>query len=105
MTVARVSRWIAPVAGLSVWLIVALFANWLAPFDPFLVVGEGLRGPSFRHPLGTDLIGRDLLSGVIHGARTSATIVIGVALIVIAVSFLIGLISGFLGGEIGRSHV
>jgi len=96
----RFGKLIAPIAGLSVWLIVALSANWLAPFDPFLVVGEGLRGPSIRHPLGTDLIGRDLMSGVIHGARTSAVIVLGVASIVVVVAFLIGLTSGFLGGVV-----
>jgi len=85
-------------SGVLTWLILAVFAPWLAPQDPFLVVGEGLVGPSWRHPLGTDLIGRDLFSGVLHGARTSATIVLGVAVIVIAIAFTVGLVSGYLGG-------
>lgn len=92
------SRRVLATSGVMVWLLVAIVAPWLAPFDPFLVVGEGLAAPSWRHPLGTDLIGRDLLSGVLFGARTSATIVLGVAVIVVLIALTVGLVSGYLGG-------
>jgi peptide/nickel transport system permease protein len=95
---AGVLRLVLATSGVLVWLIVALVAPWLAPYDPFLVVGEGLAAPSWRHPLGTDLIGRDLFSGIMFGARTSATIVFGVALIVVAIAITVGLVSGYLGG-------
>ena len=95
-----VLRLISSTAGVLVWLLLAMAAPWLAPHDPFLVVGEGLAAPSWHHPLGTDLIGRDLFSGVLFGARTSATIVVGVAAIVVVIAFIVGLVSGYLGGII-----
>ncbi len=95
-----VLRLISSTAGVLVWLLLAMVAPWLAPHDPFLVVGEGLAAPSWHHPLGTDLIGRDLFSGVLYGARTSATIVVGVAAIVVVIAFIVGLVSGYLGGII-----
>jgi peptide/nickel transport system permease protein len=83
-----------------VWICLALFAPWLSPFDPYLVVGDGLSAPSWNHFFGTDLIGRDLFSGVVYGARTSATIVIGTGLIVVFVALTVGLVSGYRGGII-----
>ncbi len=87
-----------PLIGLLIWLVAAIVARMASPYDPFLVVGDGLMGPSLDHPLGTDQIGRDLLSGVLYGARTSAIIVIGVAIFVSCVALTIGLTSGFIGG-------
>jgi len=83
---------------LALWLFVALFSRRLAPHDPFEVSGAGLQGPSREFVFGTDSIGRDLFSGVIYGARTSAIIVASVGVIVVIVGTLLGTISGYFGG-------
>ena len=71
------------VAGLATVLVVillALFAPWIAPYAPqltdssaFLKPPAWQAGGTWAHPLGTDAIGRDLLSRLIHGARLSCT--------------------------------
>jgi len=54
---------------------VALLAPWVAPYDPEgIALGENLAAPSWRHPFGTDSLGRDVLSRTIWGARISLTI-------------------------------
>jgi peptide/nickel transport system permease protein len=79
----------AALAASSVLLafaIVAILAPWLAPHDPLAVnLGGSLAAPSWQHPLGTDHLGRDILSRLFHGARVSLTISIlsvGSALVV-----------------------
>jgi len=58
-----------------VFAAVALLAPWVAPYDPEgIALGENLTGPSWRHPFGTDSLGRDVLSRTIWGARISLTI-------------------------------
>ena len=53
-------------------LFTALFAHQLAPYDPYRPgVAGSLLGPSWKHPLGTDLLGRDMLSRLIYGSRTA----------------------------------
>jgi dipeptide transport system permease protein len=82
-------------------LLLAAFANLVAPYNPnltdnavFLVPPAWQAGGSSAHLLGTDAIGRDILSRLIHGARLSLTI--GIA--VVALSVLIGTILGLLAG-------
>lgn len=82
-------------------LLVALFAPWLAPYPPDLTNNAVFLKPPFwqaggstAYPLGTDAIGRDILSRLIHGARLS--LVIGVA--VVALSVLLGTILGLTAG-------
>ncbi len=81
------------------WVIVALLAPWLAPFDPIAHnLPEKLQGPSLRHILGTDNFGRDLLSRVIYGARIDLQMgVIGVLF-----PFMIGTVVGAIAGYAGR---
>ena len=51
-------------------VILALFAPWIAPYDPILQnTANTLQGPSFAHPFGTDNFGRDIFSRVIWGTR------------------------------------
>jgi peptide/nickel transport system permease protein len=63
------------VIGLVVLLILviaAIFANQLSPYDPYEQnMNEALAVPSSQHLLGTDLLGRDMLSRMIYGARTA----------------------------------
>ena len=55
-----------------VFLVVAIFAPLIAPYDPYAQnLRRAFEGPSSEHLLGTDWIGRDVLSRLIHGARPS----------------------------------
>lgn len=80
-------------------LICALFAEWIAPYDP--IAGD-LRNlyvtpPSIAHPFGTDDIGRDVLSRVIFGAQISLKVALLAQAIGISIGLLLGLISGYFG--------
>lgn len=86
-------------AGVTLLLVtVGLLAPVLAPTDPFAVDGPPLAPPSSAYPFGTDALGRDLLSGVIHGARTSLVVAVGVAALVLLIGTAVGLVSGWAGG-------
>ena len=77
---------------------VGVLAPLLAPTDPFTVDGPPLSAPSSAYLLGTDALGRDLLSEIIYGARTSLILAGGVALVVVVIGTTIGLLSGYVGG-------
>jgi peptide/nickel transport system permease protein len=84
-------------------LMVAIFAPWLAPHDPTRAVAAtyGDPGaPSWAFPMGTDQLGRDVLSRIIYGARISMIVGVVATTITIAIGVLIGLSSGFFGGTI-----
>lgn len=82
------------------WLLAALFAPYVAPYDPIKVnVLDSLQPPNPQHWLGTDDLGRDVLSRVIWGARIS----LSVGLISVSIGLLVGtslgLGAGYLGGK------
>ena len=79
-------------------VIAALAAPQLAPAGPFTSVGPPFQPPSLQFWLGTDDLGRDLLAGVIFGARTSLIVGASVAGLALVAGLVIGLISGFAGG-------
>ncbi|MBN2542942.1 ABC transporter permease [bacterium] len=81
------------------FIMVAIFAPWLAPYDPYTPdLDNTLSMPSTQHLLGTDAIGRDTLSRLIYGSRTS--LLVGIAAIGIGatVGLFIGLVAGYFGG-------
>ncbi len=83
------------------FMVVALFADVLAPYGYMEVHMEDmLQGPSAQYLLGTDHIGRDLFSRLIHGARLSLIVGLAATTLNIVVAVLIGGISGFLGGKL-----
>lgn len=85
-------------ASITVLLVVVgILAPILAPTDPFAVEGPPLSPPSSAHPLGTDALGRDLLSGIVYGARTSLLVAAGVAALVVVIGTTVGLVSGYVG--------
>jgi peptide/nickel transport system permease protein len=96
-------------AIVALTVLVALAAPLLAPYDPAEQFFDGLTlegspiGPSFRFWLGTDLLGRDLLSRVIYGTQT--TLLIGVVAngVAVAIGTLLGATAGFVGGLIGAA--
>lgn len=81
-------------------LALALLAPLLAPVDPFALVGPPLSPPSSAHLMGTDAIGRDLLSGVLHGGRTSLLVAGAVTLLAGGVGAGVGVVAGYRGGLI-----
>jgi len=100
----RVSPSLAIGALLTLALLVAaLTAPWLAPYAPDQVMaGERLAPPSADHPFGTDMLGRDLLSRVWHGARLAVNMVV-VSLAIAAVGGIsLGLPAGYYGGWIDQ---
>jgi peptide/nickel transport system permease protein len=85
-------------------LFVAIFADWLSPYDPQLgSLRLRFRPPAFQaggsweHVLGTDHLGRDVLSRLIHGARVS--VVVGFTAVIVAgvLGTVLGIVSGYLG--------
>jgi oligopeptide transport system permease protein len=82
-------------------LFVAIFAPILAPapYD-YAVIADVLQGPSAQHVLGTDEVGRDLLSRVIYGARTSMTVGLSVSLLGTLIGVILGGCAGWFGGRV-----
>lgn len=87
----------------SVFVIFALFAPWIAPQDPaFINLPIRLSGPSSIHWLGADELGRDILSRVIYGSRISMLVGSCVVLTSLALGLIVGSIAGYYGGGIDR---
>jgi peptide/nickel transport system permease protein len=91
-------------AGLAVILVMAaaaLFAHAVAPYDPLTVdYSAMLAAPSLAHPLGTDAFGRDVLSRIIHGARTALAIGFLASFIGSVLGAIIGTASAYFGGRV-----
>jgi peptide/nickel transport system permease protein len=84
---------------LAVLALVAICAPWLAPYDPLAVsLPEALLPPSSAHWLGTDPLGRDVLSRLIYGARISLVIGFIAVGIAVLVGTVVGATAGFYGG-------
>jgi ABC-type dipeptide/oligopeptide/nickel transport system permease subunit len=82
-------------------LLVAIFAPLIAPYSYATQnLADSLAGPSLQHLLGTDQLGRDLLSRAIYGARTSMLIAIGATLLGAVIGIPIGVVAGWFGGWI-----
>ena len=84
-----------------IMVLVAIFADALAPF-PYDEVNilDRMQGPSAEYLLGTDQLGRDLLSRLIVGARVSLTVGLAATALNVLIAVLIGGISGFIGGKL-----
>ena len=81
-------------------LAVALLAGRIAPSDPFASVGPALSAPTLDHPMGTDDLGRDLLSGVAHGTRTSLVLALVVSILTGLIGVIVGALAGWEGGRL-----
>ena len=81
------------------FILVALLAPYITAHDPLATNPSiSLAKPSMEHLMGTDFMGRDLFSRVVHGARTSLAVAFGATLLGVFFGVLIGLASGYLGG-------
>ena len=76
----------------------AVFARVIAPSRPWASVAAPFQPPSLAHPFGTDDLGRDLFSGVVHGARTSLIVGLTVASLSTLIGVILGAASGYIGG-------
>ncbi len=89
------------VFGLAVMLafgLIAALAPFLTPYDPGDFIGKPLEPPSLKHPLGTDQMGRDLLSRLIYGTRISLAVGLSASAMAVLIGAVIGLVSGYFGG-------
>jgi peptide/nickel transport system permease protein len=100
----RLLRNRAALAGLLVigaYVVLAIGAPWLAAYDPSQNdLALRLHPPSLRHPLGNDELGRDILSRLLWGARTSLAISVGAVVFAAAVGVPLGLAAGYYGGRL-----
>jgi peptide/nickel transport system permease protein len=78
----------------------AVLAGIVAPEGPFKIAGSRLRPPSFEHWLGTDHLGRDVLAGVLYGARTSLMVGLLSVTLSVAIGVVVGALAGYYGGWI-----
>jgi peptide/nickel transport system permease protein len=91
----------AAVGGMVVLVLIALLAllgPLIYPVDPFDMVGRPFSPPLREYPLGTDVSGRDILAGIIHGASVSLLIGIVASLVATVIGVAIGAVAGYYGG-------
>jgi len=81
-------------------LAAALVAAHVGPPDPFASVGPPLSAPTLSHPMGTDDLGRDLLSGVAHGTRTSLVLAVIVSMLTGIIGVMVGALAAWEGGTL-----
>jgi len=94
---------LAVVGGVTVILLclVAILADFLAPYSYTKAnFGKIYEFPSREFPLGTDQLGRDVLSRMIFGARVSMLVGVGAQVIIVMIGVPIGLVAGYLGGRV-----
>jgi len=83
----------------TLWVVIALFAPWIAPYDPIAQdMSARLQGPSLAHLFGTDNFGRDILSRVIHGTRVDLKMGVLGVLFPFLIGTTLGSIAGYAGG-------
>src|SRR3569623_3823521 len=93
------------VVGICLLIVIALCADFIAPYSPILTSDSNFLKPpawqaggSVQHVLGTDAIGRDMLSRLIYGARLSLSIGLGGVALSVVFGIALGLIAGFARG-------
>lgn len=101
----RTLRRPAGAAGGSILLLVitaAVLASWLSPGDPLAITGTPFQpvGLASGHLFGTDSLGRDVLAGLLHGARVSLAVGASATVLGLVIGTLVGSLSGYFGGWI-----
>src|SRR5688572_23568704 len=98
------ARLVVGIALVAVLVGAAVLAPWIVPADPRATdIAARLKPPGFPgHPLGTDQLGRDLLSRIVYGTRLSLLTGLLTVAITIAVGTWSGMLAGFYGGRLDR---
>ena len=80
---------------------IAVFAPWIAPRDPYdAVMSDSLKEPGSTYVWGTDKLGRDVLSRVIYGTRSSLTMTLCLVAVIFVVGTALGILAGYFGGAV-----
>jgi peptide/nickel transport system permease protein len=85
-------------AVLAGFVVLAALAPVIAPHDPLLISPDRLTGPSWQHLLGTDMLGRDIFSRLLFGARLSLGSAAVAAVLVMTIGVVVGTVAGYRGG-------
>jgi peptide/nickel transport system permease protein len=92
---------IAGLALIGLMVLMALLSPWIAPYDPAAQdTRYALAGPSARHWLGTDELGRDILSRITWGTRISLEVGVGAVIVAFLIGIPLGLVAGYRGGVV-----
>ncbi len=83
---------------LTIFLISAIFGNVISPYDPSDMAFDMMEPPSWSHPLGTDDLGRDLLSRIIIGTQVSLFVGISTVVLALFAGLILGVLAGYFGG-------
>jgi ABC-type dipeptide/oligopeptide/nickel transport system permease subunit len=88
---------------LVLFIVTAIFANFIAPYNPNVQdLFNSIKGPSMGHLLGTDYLGRDVLSRIFYGGRISLFVSVLAGTLATVVGIALGLIAGYFGGFTSR---
>lgn len=103
-TARRAGYWLIATGSvmLAVMLIVTAFGPFIAPYNPAAISPDSLAGISAQHWLGTDSIGRDVLSRLIIGGRTTLFITAIAVSLALMAGLVLGLLSGYMGGIVDQ---
>ena len=103
-TINRTDPWLALSLGfVAIVIVSAGLAPWLSPYAASgLQETRILESPSWAHWMGTDGLGRDLLTRILYGARVSLAVGLGTGIIALLIGTAYGLVSGFKGGRFDR---
>ena len=99
-------RWLGLLAGgyLVLLTVACVGASWWAPADPeFQDLSHPLAGPSSAHWLGTDRLGRDVLSRLLYGGQVTLVAVVEAVLVFAVLGITLGVLAGYFGGWLDRS--
>ncbi len=96
--VARDKKALVGLIVLTVLIVAAIFAPLVSPHDPNAMDYAMIGAPSLAHPLGTDDLGRDLLSRLIHGTQISLFVGVSTVAIALVAGVFLGVVAGYFGG-------
>lgn len=91
------------IALLTMWILIAIFAPWLAPMDPYVQDSARYLPPGREHWFGTDRLGRDVLSRIIYGARITLPYAVVLVIGAGSVGVVLGSIAGYFGGVVDEA--
>src|SRR5919202_3354890 len=102
---AQVAPSYGPVAAgmvlIGILVLMALLSFWISPYDPAMQdTHYALTGPSARHWLGTDELGRDILSRIIWGTRISLQVGVSAVIVAFLIGTPLGLVAGYRSGVV-----
>ena len=104
LTLRQFVRHTMAVFGMCIMAVVVfsvVFVDWISPYDPETPdLSNMLSPPSLAHPLGTDELGRDLLTRALFGGRVSLIVGIFAMLVAVTLGSLVGAIAGYFGGAV-----